>query len=252
MTGRLAISADLFEAAEGRWRDLVAERKFRFITWPSMQALVSHLHPALDDLGRWATFKQRLPPLDRRRDLPISPMCSRPPWGIRLSAARTNSSFSRWPSIVCALPFVLPLIYFMMKRFVRDEAAQRSTLPNLGAESRRPEARLLLIGHSPVFPLDHDNRSTTCSCFAISPKEDAFSRASCGRRIRRCTISTHRGVHQEHYFPAGIFLDFSFYGTRSWIAGGGRPPLDIDHRQTAGRPLFRDLAAQRYPAADGR
>jgi len=53
LTGRLAISHDLFEAADvdgaSRWQ------KFRYITWPSMQALYLTCHAAFDDLDARAT-----------------------------------------------------------------------------------------------------------------------------------------------------------------------------------------------------
>ncbi len=68
-------------------------------------------------------------------------------------------------SIVCALPLVLPLVYFMMKTAV---AMKLPSLRDIGTE-----ARLLLIG-IPVFiwtmvPIYH------LLLFAISPKEDAFA-----------------------------------------------------------------------------
>ncbi len=53
LAGRLAIPRELYEAASvdgaARWQ------RFRYITWPSMQHALRHLHPALDDLHASAT-----------------------------------------------------------------------------------------------------------------------------------------------------------------------------------------------------
>src|SRR5213080_2378344 len=98
ITGRLAISHDLFEAAEvdgATWW-----QKFRYITWPSMQTLGDFNSVYLLTGGGPADLTHVLATL-----------------GIRY--LRLDQLSLAMASIVCALPFVLPLIYFMMKRLSR-------------------------------------------------------------------------------------------------------------------------------------
>ena len=94
-------------------------------------------------------------------------------------------------TIVCALPLVLPLVYFMMKT-----AVEMKVVPRL-ARRRPTRPELLLIG-IPVLlwtmlPIYH------LFLFAISPRRIGLRRATSGRRIRRCTIS-RSCFGQKHYF----------------------------------------------------
>jgi multiple sugar transport system permease protein len=111
MTGRLAISQDLFEAADvdgASWW-----QKFRFITWPSMQALylTCTLLSMLWTLGDFNSVYLLTGggPADLTHVLSTL--------GIRyLRLDQLNLAMA---SIVIAMPFVLPLVYFMMKRLSR-------------------------------------------------------------------------------------------------------------------------------------
>jgi len=111
MTGRLAIAADLFEAADvdgASWW-----QKFRFITWPSMQMLyiTCTLLSMIWTLGDFNSVYLLTGggPADLTHVLATL--------GIRY--LRLDQLSLAMASIVCALPFVLPLIYFMMKRLSR-------------------------------------------------------------------------------------------------------------------------------------
>ncbi|MGA8901985.1 carbohydrate ABC transporter permease [Bradyrhizobium sp.] len=111
MTGRLAISQDLFEAADvdgANWW-----QKFRFITWPSMQALylTCTLLSMIWTLGDFNSVYLLTGggPADLTHVLSTL--------GIRyLRLDQLNLAMA---SIVCAMPLVLPLVYFMMKRLSR-------------------------------------------------------------------------------------------------------------------------------------
>src|ERR1700755_3486976 len=111
ITGRLAISQDLFEAADvdgANWW-----QKFRFITWPSMQALylTCTLLSMLWTLGDFNSVYLLTGggPADLTHVLSTL--------GIRyLRLDQLNLALA---SIVIAMPFVLPLVYFMMKRLSR-------------------------------------------------------------------------------------------------------------------------------------
>jgi multiple sugar transport system permease protein len=111
MTGRLAISQDLFEAAEvdgASWW-----QKFRYITWPSMRALylTCTLLSMIWTLGDFNSVYLLTGggPADLTHVLSTL--------GIRyLRLDQLNLAMA---SIVCALPLVLPLVYFMMKRLSR-------------------------------------------------------------------------------------------------------------------------------------
>src|SRR4030081_967041 len=111
MTGRLAIPHDLFEAAEvdgASW-----SQKFRFITWPSMQTLyiACTLLSIIWTLGDFNSVYLLTGggPADLTHVLSTL--------GIRY--LRLDQLSLAMASIVCALPFVLPLVYFMMKRLSR-------------------------------------------------------------------------------------------------------------------------------------
>jgi multiple sugar transport system permease protein len=111
MTGRLAISQDLFEAADvdgASWW-----QKFRYITWPSMQALylTCTLLSMIWTLGDFNSVYLLTGggPADLTHVLSTL--------GIRyLRLDQLNLAMA---AIVCALPLVLPLVYFMMKRLSR-------------------------------------------------------------------------------------------------------------------------------------
>jgi multiple sugar transport system permease protein len=111
ITGRLAISQDLFEAAEvdgaTRWQ------KFRFVTWPSMQTLyvTCTLLSMIWTLGDFNSVYLLTGggPADLTHVLATL--------GIRY--LRLDQLSLAMASIVCALPLVLPLVYFMMKRLSR-------------------------------------------------------------------------------------------------------------------------------------
>jgi multiple sugar transport system permease protein len=111
ITGRLAISHDLFEAAavDGAtfWQ------KFRYITWPSMQTLyvTCTLLSMIWTLGDFNSVYLLTGggPADLTQVLSTL--------GIRyLRLDQLNLAMA---SIVCAMPLVLPLVYFMMKRLSR-------------------------------------------------------------------------------------------------------------------------------------
>jgi multiple sugar transport system permease protein len=111
MTGRLAISQDLFEAAEvdgASWW-----QKFRFVTWPSMQTLylTCTLLSMIWTLGDFNSVYLLTGggPADLTHVLATL--------GIRY--LRLDQLDLSMASIVCALPLVLPLVYFMMKRLSR-------------------------------------------------------------------------------------------------------------------------------------
>jgi multiple sugar transport system permease protein len=111
ITGRLAISQDLFEAAEvdgaTKWQ------KFRFVTWPSMQTLyvTCTLLSMIWTLGDFNSVYLLTGggPADLTHVLATL--------GIRY--LRLDQLSLAMASIVCALPLVLPLVYFMMKRLSR-------------------------------------------------------------------------------------------------------------------------------------
>jgi multiple sugar transport system permease protein len=111
MTGRLAISQDLFEAAEvdgASWW-----QKFRYITWPSMLPLylTCTLLSMIWTLGDFNSVYLLTGggPADLTHVLATL--------GIRY--LRLDQLSLAMASIVCAMPLVLPLVYFMMKRLSR-------------------------------------------------------------------------------------------------------------------------------------
>jgi multiple sugar transport system permease protein len=111
LTGRLAISHDLFEAADvdgATWW-----QKFRYITWPSMQTLylTCTLLSMIWTLGDFNSVYLLTGggPADLTHVLSTL--------GIRyLRLDQLNLAMA---AIVCAMPLVLPLVYFMMKRLSR-------------------------------------------------------------------------------------------------------------------------------------
>src|ERR1700709_1179671 len=111
MTGRLAISQDLFAAphvAGASWW-----QKFRYITWPSMQTLylTCTLLSMIWTLGDFNSVYLLTGggPADLTHVLATL--------GIRY--LRLDQLDLSMAAIVCALPLVLPLVYVMMKRFWR-------------------------------------------------------------------------------------------------------------------------------------
>jgi multiple sugar transport system permease protein len=111
MTGRLAIAQDLFEAADvdgASWW-----QKFRFITWPSMRTLylTCTLLSMIWTLGDFNSVYL----LTGGGPADLSHVLST--LGIRY--LRLDELDLSMAAIVCALPLVLPLVYFMMKRLSR-------------------------------------------------------------------------------------------------------------------------------------
>ena len=111
ITGRLAISQDLYEAAEvdgASWW-----QKFRFITWPSVQTLylTCTLLSMIWTLGDFNSVYLLTGggPADLTHVLATL--------GIRY--LRLDQLDLSMAAIVCALPLVLPLVYVMMKRLSR-------------------------------------------------------------------------------------------------------------------------------------
>ena len=111
IAGRLAIPAELYEAASvdgaSRWQ------KFKFITWPSMQTLylTSSILSMIWTLGDFNSVYLLTGggPADLTHVLATL--------GIRY--LRLDQVDLAMAAIVCALPLVLPLVYFMMKRLSR-------------------------------------------------------------------------------------------------------------------------------------
>jgi multiple sugar transport system permease protein len=111
MTGRLAISQDLFEAADvdgASWW-----QKFRFVTWPSLRTLylTCTLLSMIWTLGDFNSVYLLTGggPADLSHVLATL--------GIRY--LRLDQLDLSMAAIVCALPLVIPLVYFMMKRLSR-------------------------------------------------------------------------------------------------------------------------------------
>jgi multiple sugar transport system permease protein len=108
LAGRLAIPGELYEAASvdgaGAWH------RFRFITWPSMSTLYATctLLSMIFTVGDFNSVYLLTGggPADLTHVLATL--------GIRY--LRLDQVGMAMASIVCALPLVLPLVYFMMKR----------------------------------------------------------------------------------------------------------------------------------------
>ena len=111
MTGRLAIAHDLFEAAEvdgaGAWH------RFRFITWPS----ISTLYVTCTFLSMIFTVGDFNSVYLLTGGGPADLTHVLATLGIRY--LRLDQLDLSMAAIVTALPFVLPLVYFMMKRLSR-------------------------------------------------------------------------------------------------------------------------------------
>ena len=111
ITGRLAIPDDQFEAAEVDGAS--AWQKFRFVTWPSMRTLylTCTLLSMIWTLGDFNSVYLLTGggPADLTHVLSTL--------GIRY--LRLDQLSLAMASIVCAMPLVLPLVYFMMKRLSR-------------------------------------------------------------------------------------------------------------------------------------
>jgi len=111
IAGRLAIPGELYEAAAvdgaSRWQ------RFRFITWPSLQTLylTSSILSMIWTLGDFNSVYLLTGggPADLTHVLATL--------GIRY--LRLDQVDLAMAAIVCALPLVLPLVYFMMKRLSR-------------------------------------------------------------------------------------------------------------------------------------
>jgi multiple sugar transport system permease protein len=108
IAGRLAIPGELYEAASVD--GATSWQKFRFITWPSMKTLylTSTILSMIWTLGDFNSVYLLTGggPADLTHVLATL--------GIRyLRLDQVDMSIA---SIVCAMPLVLPLVYFMMKR----------------------------------------------------------------------------------------------------------------------------------------
>lgn len=111
LSGRLAISADLYEAASVD--GATGWQKFRFVTWPSVKQLylTCAILSTIWSLGDFNSVYLLTGggPADMTHVLATL--------GIRyLRLAEVDMSMA---TIVCALPLILPLVYFMMKRLSR-------------------------------------------------------------------------------------------------------------------------------------
>jgi multiple sugar transport system permease protein len=111
VAGRLAIPGEMYEAAAvdgaSGWQ------KFRFITWPSMQTLylTSTLLSMIWTLGDFNSVYLLTGggPADLTHVLAT----------LGLRYLRLDQVDMSMATIVCALPLVIPLVYFMMKRLSR-------------------------------------------------------------------------------------------------------------------------------------
>src|SRR6195256_34013 len=118
MAGRLAIPNELYEAASvdgaSGWQ------KFRFVTWPSIRTLylTSTLLSMIWTLGDFNSVYLLTGggPADQTHVLATL--------GIRY--IRLDQVDQAMATIVVALPFVLPLVWFMMKRLSADEQQKSS------------------------------------------------------------------------------------------------------------------------------
>ncbi|MEO8133474.1 MAG: sugar ABC transporter permease [Betaproteobacteria bacterium] len=111
IAGRLAIPADMYEA--GSVDGASSWQKFRYITWPSMQTLyvTSTILSMIWTLGDFNSVYLLTGggPGDLTHVLATI--------GIRY--LRLDEVDMSMAAIVCALPLMLPLVYFMMKRLSR-------------------------------------------------------------------------------------------------------------------------------------
>jgi multiple sugar transport system permease protein len=111
LTGRLAIPHDMYEAADVDGASRL--QQFRFITWPSMRTLylTSTILSMIWTLGDFNSVYLLTGggPADLTHVLATL--------GIRY--LRLDQVDLAMATIVCAMPLVLPLVYFMMRRLSR-------------------------------------------------------------------------------------------------------------------------------------
>jgi multiple sugar transport system permease protein len=111
VAGRLAIPAEMYEAASVD--GATTWQKFRFITWPSLQTLylTSSILSMIWTLGDFNSVYLLTGggPADQTHVLAT----------LGLRYLRLDLVDLSMATVVCALPFVLPLVYFMMKRLSR-------------------------------------------------------------------------------------------------------------------------------------
>src|ERR1700704_4010101 len=118
MAGRLAIPKELYEAASvdgaSGWQ------KFRFVTWPSIRTLylTSTLLSMIWTLGDFNSVYLLTGggPADQTHVLAT----------LSIRYIRLDQVDQAMATIVVALPFVLPLVWFMMKRLSADEQQKSS------------------------------------------------------------------------------------------------------------------------------
>jgi multiple sugar transport system permease protein len=111
VAGRLAIPNDMYEAASVD--GATTWQKFRFITWPSLQTLylTSSILSMIWTLGDFNSVYLLTGggPADQTHVLAT----------LGLRYLRLDQVDLSMATVVCALPAVLPLVYFMMKRLSR-------------------------------------------------------------------------------------------------------------------------------------
>ena len=111
VAGRLAIPGEMYEAASVD--GATTWQKFRFITWPSLQTLylTSSILSMIWTLGDFNSVYLLTGggPADQTHVLAT----------LGLRYLRLDLVDLSMAAVVCALPFVLPLVYFMMKRLSR-------------------------------------------------------------------------------------------------------------------------------------
>jgi len=111
VAGRLAIPGEMYEAASVD--GATTWQKFRFITWPSLQTLylTSSILSMIWTLGDFNSVYLLTGggPADQTHVLAT----------LGLRYLRLDLVDLSMATVVCALPFVLPLVYFMMKRLSR-------------------------------------------------------------------------------------------------------------------------------------
>ena len=119
LSGRLAISKDMYEAASVDGAS--SFQQFRFVTWPSMKTLyvTCTLLSMIWTLGDFNSVYLLTGggPLEMTHVLATL--------GIRY--IRLDQVDLAMAAIVCAMPLVLPLVYFMMKNLSRP--AERDASP---------------------------------------------------------------------------------------------------------------------------
>jgi multiple sugar transport system permease protein len=111
IAGRLAIPAEMYEAASVD--GATSWQKFKFITWPSLQTLylTSSILSMIWTLGDFNSVYLLTggQPADQTHVLAT----------LGLRYLRLDQVDMSLATVVCAMPLVLPLVYFMMKRLSR-------------------------------------------------------------------------------------------------------------------------------------